>query len=367
MNTHHIKQTAENGFLYEENGITVVSLYGSWKQMGRQYGTLCNSYLKDVYQFVRVRFSKDEKKALEGLRVAERLYAHYPHRFKTFFAGMEETSGLNLDELKLINAVEYMEGFYCSGMAVWGNYAKGPLIYGRNYDGASFAPLYKDVLLTVFHPVDGSLSCATIGYAGEFYCVNGFNEKGLFVELNNAMPSAGYDIHFNRFASTTTLMELLLDADSIAYAEAFFQTEKSFSSFLIGVADSLEARCYEWCTDGIQKGSLDTPNGLMVMTNHYVHREWPYAVPTDSESWYSHTRRNNMLHLAEIHKGKIDVETMCDIMETPMEAGGPQHTLTLYQIVYEPASMKLHLRIVGGPSWTEIFLQDFFNAKPQPE
>ena len=333
--------------------------------MGHQYGLLCAPCLKDVYQFVRAHLSKDDRKVQEGQRIAGRLYANYPHRFKTFFAGMAETSGLDLAELKLVNAVEYMEAcYFCSGLAAWGDYARGPLVYGRNYDGTSFSQLDKDILITVFHPADGSLAFATVGYAGEVYCVNGFNEKGLFVELNNGMPTAGFDVHFDRFAGTTRLMELLMDADSMAYAEAFFRTEKSSAAFLIGIADAQEARCYEWCADGMQRGSTDTPVGLMAMTNHYVNREWSYAVPNDDESWQSHTRRNNMLHLAEIHKGRIDSQTMCDIMQTPVKAGGPQHALTLYQMVYEPSSMKLYLRISGNPSWTEIFLQDFFNARP---
>ena len=364
MNTRNIKQQSGDAFLYEENGIKVVSLYGTWKEMGRQYGALCSSYLKNVWLFVRAHLS-DDRKAAEGCRIAERLYAHYPHRFKDFFAGMSETSGLDLAELKLVNAVEYMEAcYFCSGMAAWGAYAGGPLVYGRNYDGASFAPLCKELLLTVFHPADGSLVCATLGYAGEIYCVNGFNEKGLFVELNNGMASAGYTIRFERFAGTTRLLELLLDADSMDYAEAFFQTEKSFASFLIGVADDREARCYEWCADGMRRGSTDTPEGLMAMTNHYVNREWEYALPTDDESWMSLTRRRNLLHLAEIRKGKINAETMADLMQTPIEAGGPLHPLTLYQMVYEPAGMKLHLRSIGAAPWTELCLLDFFNARP---
>lgn len=364
MKTSNIRQKSGDAFRYEENGVKVVSLYGTWKEMGRQYGALCTPYIKDVLLFVRAQLS-DDRKATEGRRIAERLYTHYPHRFKAFFAGMAETSGLDLAELKLVNAVEYMEAcYFCSGLAVWGDYAGGPLVYGRNYDGASFAPLCKDLLLTVFHPADGSLACATLGYAGEIYCVNGFNEKGLFIELNNGMPSAGFDVHFDRFAGTTRLLELLLDADSPDYAEAFFQTEKSSASFLIGVADDREARCYEWCADGMHRGSTDTPDGLMAMTNHYVNREWKYAVPSDADSWTSHTRRNNLLHLAEIRKGKIDAETMCDLMQTPIEAGGPLHKLSLYQMVYEPASMKLHLRSIGAAPWTELCLLDFFNARP---
>ncbi len=63
----------------------------------------------------------------------------------------------------------------------WGDYAEDKLIIGRNYDySEAFALLKDDVFVTVYHPSDGALATATIGYAGEIYAVNDLNEKGVF-------------------------------------------------------------------------------------------------------------------------------------------------------------------------------------------
>ena len=74
--------------------------------------------------------------------IIEDFYQSYPYKFKEFFQGMSETSGLTLEELKVANSLEIVLMFgshiyntRCSGMSAWGNYAPdGKVVYGRNYD-----------------------------------------------------------------------------------------------------------------------------------------------------------------------------------------------------------------------------------------
>ena len=220
------------------------------------------------------------------------------------------------------------------------------------------------------------MGCQYGSLAGELYAVNAINAKGLMVELNNGMPSAGQDILFERFAGTTELLKMMFEADTIDYIDAFFQTEKSFAAFIIGVADKDESRAYEWCIDGCHRAENVTPDGLMAFTNHYLSPEWQYAQPADDSSWNSLTRRKNLLAMASEHKGRIDAAAMCRIMETPIGQGGPLHEHTRYQMVFEPAAMKLMVRIIGEfaqtagagrqypeerPSWTSIDLTKHFS------
>lgn len=356
-----------------KGGIEVVSLSGSWREMGRQYGRQVSAHLHHVYDFMMRKISGDasqtdpvvsqpaSEKAAAVREMADRLVARYPHQFREFFRGTAETSGLSYSQLTLINAVEYTEGFYCSGIAVWGDYSKdGRLVYGRNYDGRSFAPIAQDLLVTVFHPADGSIPTAIVGYAGELYAVNAFNRAGLFLELNNSMPSAGSEFDFERFSGTASLLEMMFQAEDLDYVDAFFQTHRGFASFLIGVADSRQARVYEWCAQGMKRSDHLMPEGLAVLTNHYVHPDWPFAIPSDADSWNSISRRAHLLALAEASKGDIDAEGMCRIVSMPFEEGGPQLDLTLYQMVFEPAGAMLRFRVGGSSTWTLIDLNIFF-------
>ena len=121
-------------------------------------------------------------------------------------------------------------------MAVWGDYGTGKLVFGRNYDAASYKEIGRDVVVTVFHPNDGA-AAATVGYAGELYCVNGLNDKGLFVEFNNGMPSAGYEIHWELCSSTSSLFNMLFEAGNLDDVDSFFKSTRSSLSATIGVAE----------------------------------------------------------------------------------------------------------------------------------
>lgn len=346
----------EKASLHDVDGVHVISLYGSWHEMGRQYGSLAECYMEDVLEYVDSRLGGDAARIAGAREIAENLYVHNPEYLLDFFAGVAETSGIGMERLKLCNAVEYVEGcFQCSAMAVWGDYSGGKLIFGRNYDAAGYKEIDRDILVTVYHP-DNALAMATIGYAGEIYCVNGINGKGIFVELNNGMPSGGWDIHWEMRPATTELFDMLLHAGSLDDVDRFFGSTRSFASFIIGVADRNEARSYEWCYDGMQSGADAFPPGLMLRTNHYVNRQWTYCVPSDSESWNSITRLCNMTAQAEKFKGHIDVPTMKAIMSTSIENGGPCHGLTRYQIVAVPEDLTLHIHVPCCRKWVELKL-----------
>ena len=354
-------RTFEGGSVTEKNGVKVLDLHGTWKEMGRQYGYLAASCLQDIYQnFLLPKIESGSDTIVNVHGISEMLYSKYPARLKQLIEGMAETSGLTLQQLKLVNAVEYSAAvFNCSAMAAWGPYASGNLVYGRNYDAPGFQELFKDIVIVVYHPSDGALATATIGYAGEIYAVNAMNEKGLFLELNNGMPSAGTEILFDRLASTTELLTMLMDAESLEYADAFFHTVRGFASYIIGIADAQEARSYEWCAQGVARADNAAPDGLMVMTNHYVSDSWNFPAITDEESWASFTRRKDMMAMAEKYKGHIDVARMQQIMQTSMSEHGPKHTATVYQLVYEPKTMHLWMHIEGANDWQEVDMHSF--------
>jgi len=343
-------------FLPTFAAMKVIHVSGSWLEMGRQYGEQLSEQLRHVYAFLVEKGSTPER--MQAIAdVAEKLFSRYPEPLRLFLAGVASSSGLSEQQLRLINAVEYAEPVWlCSALAAWGDYANGPLVFGRNYDALSYQSLADDLVVTIFHPT-GLLSVATIGYAGEIYAVNGFNEAGLFVELNNGMPSAGYDIRYDLPASTTTLLMMLFEARTIDDVDRFFRSTQSFSSLLIGVADAHEARSYEWCTAGMQRGDEGPEKGMMAQTNHYVHPAWPYPVPDDEKAWQSLTRRCHLCTLAERYKGQIDLPLMQQIMQTPIAEGGPMFAdFTMYQLVVCPADRRLSLRVNPAGEWENIWL-----------
>lgn len=348
----------EGGSLYDDRGINVLELRGDWHQMGRQYGCLAKGFLEDMLSYLDLEIGENQNQIAMARAIADSLYQNYPEYLKDFFCGMKETSGLEMDRLKLCNAAEYVEGcFFCSAMAVWGDYSAGGLVMGRNYDAVSYGEVCRNLMLTVFHPDDG-ISAATFGYAGEIYCVNGINEKGIFIELNNGMPSAGWEIDWSICPATTRLFDLLFAARSLDDVDDFFRNVRSSASFAIGVADRNEARVYEWCRQGVKRGDVITPDGLMVSTNHYSNPEWGFPIPAEDSCWNSGKRRANILKYAGEHKGAIGVPQMKEIMSTPISEGGPFHDLTRYQIVAVPSEIALHVKVPYNGDWVKVSLPD---------
>ncbi|WP_455965522.1 C45 family autoproteolytic acyltransferase/hydolase, partial [Cloacibacillus porcorum] len=252
----------------------------------------------------------------------------------------------------------------CSGIAVWGDYAEGPLVYGRNYD---YLPWFKefdeDIVLACFHPGDGSLAVATLGYAGEIYAVNGMNEKGIFLELNNGMPSGGALWYDSRVPAVTELFSFLLDCSTLDEIESCFQTTKANFAYIVGVADGQTARCFEWPVFEVKRRESHSRPGLTVLTNHFTEFSWGLPRPDDKTYWMTRTRRQNLLTLAKHFKGTINEKVMMDIMDSKIEELGATTDLTLYQMVVVPERYELWFKIPGAQEWTPIDMKEILKPR----
>lgn len=355
-------QTFEMGRKAERGDIKVVDLRGTWRQMGRQYGSLMKDELEDVKAFLDIIIEANAGNAEKTDRIVELETAQTPYRISEFFEGAAETSGMTVQQLQTINAVERIGGLpKCSVAMAWGKYAASDLVIGRNYDYSDYFALLKDdIAVTVYHPSDGALATATIGYVGEIYAVNGLNEKGIFLELNNGKPSANVKSPNKRVTGTTMLFESLFEADELSDMEFFFNTVNCSSSYIINVADENKGQSFEWCPIGVLHGEKTLPDGLLASTNYYVNPNWQFDVPTEEKSWLGQTRRNNLIDLCEKNKGKIDEKKMMEIINKTVEEGGAKNELTVYQMVVVPKERRLWLQITGGSGWTPVDLDSFF-------
>lgn len=351
-------QSFEQGSKEKINDVSVVNLRGSWYEMGRQYGALMKDELGEVHYFVETIIEHSIGNAEKADSIVAVQTAQTPYRISEFMKGASETSGLTVEQLQEVNAVERIGGLpKCSAAICSGEYAAGPLVIGRNYDYSdAFALLKDDVAVTVYHPSDGSLAVATMGYVGEIYAVNGLNEKGIFMELNNGKPSANIKSPDARVTGTTMLFSALFEIDELEDWDLFFNTVNCSSSYIINVADDKKACSYEWCPVGVKKGGTDLPEGLLVSTNYYVNPDWLFRTPSDKASWEGITRRKNLINLCEAAKGKVDDTKMREIIGTSMEDGGAMNELTVFQMVVVPETKQLWIRVIGGAGWTQVDL-----------
>ncbi len=366
-----------DAYLYKFQKIKVLYLRGNYRQMGQQYGKLLGNDIKlfydEITDYMKVNYNI-QRKTLQ--KIAKSLFESYPERFKQLFYGIRDSSGLPLDNLLIVNAFEHYifdpsltkesrQG--CSAIAAWGQYSKNnEVIFGRNYDfGQNIKRFNKFLTITIFNPVGSGNQVALLTYLGTLNATTAFNNKKLFLELNNGGPSIPGLFLVNRISSPIELFSMMIDSSTLKQLDKELHTIKSNYSFLINIANSKIAYSYEWAPFGVKKRS-GASDGLLAATNHFV-LAWGLKLKGDPFSTIK--RRKNLLKMGNEYKGKFNIGIMEKILKTPINKGGATSYsvkngfFTGYQVITKPGSQELWLRIPDYQNWVKINLQRLYNLK----
>jgi hypothetical protein len=313
-------------------------------------------------------------KGLKGLTLEDmrefgsNMYANYPQKYKEIVKGLADTSGLGLEKAKVLNAQEiyistalvdmFNKQSGCTGMAAWGDYSSGPLVFGRNYDLGPFNHQYAT--LVVYNPTDGSLPVASFTFAGCIYVTSGMNSSGVFLELNNGSASDPSDFTASRPWAPIELFAFLEQSTSLKQLTSYFEATRPDMSYIVQGADKDSAVSFEWATSGVKVRQPDE-NGLLVATNAFFDPSWGQT-PEDGVDFVV-TRRDNLLALGKQNKGKFTPELMMTTISTPLEEGGAFRApnLTSYEVVAQPETLTMWLRIPEYQDWVKVELEPYFS------
>jgi hypothetical protein len=354
----------------------VISLSGSFRDMGRQYGHLLKADLQSYYQKVIVDYLMGVKGRAYADLVAGAVasYATALADTQEFMQGVVDTSGLTLTQVQLINSSMLEAIFSCSAVAAWGSYVGGPLVVGRNWDmNAGSMDIMKDyMMVTVYNPPTGN-SVADIHYLGQFQLFQtAINDKGLWIDLQNGSLSSTL-IDATKQDPNKAIFEFLRNASTMAQLDALFMAGPASSSAVMTVADTGVAYSYFWCTQGTYRFSERNQSGLLATSNHFVEYPNTWTIqalsPVPAAQSYTELRRNNWLALAnssEFYGGLTD-ETMKEMLQRTIEDGGGSfpasgyESETIYQIVAVPQDLRLWIRLPKYTGWERIDLGLLFN------
>ncbi len=366
-----LARESRGGALYRAGIFSVLELNGSYREMGRQYGELLREDLQNFYREAVIEFFHGEKgMSMEELKkTAFAVFGPYPRRYREILAGMAETSGLDLEQHILLNAVEWYPKIAhlsagearCSGIAAWGPCSVGGrVVFGRNNDDDPLYRKFSKYLTTaVFKPGDGSFPTAVINYAGAVYAPTGMNSRGLFAEMN-AGPWMGFSL--NRTSIFTAIFSFLQDFPGLQEMErAVLSTLPNLAS-IINVADGESAASYELSLQDSRRADSEY-DGLLVSTNHFVNPAWPFSGVEDRLAGLTVTRRENLLQLGERYRGTFTPGVMMKILDLGLEQGGATAGGTIYQVVALPSERTIWLKAPGVQDWTEIPLASLFGSE----
>lgn len=169
---------AAAGSIETIDGITVVRVRGTPKEMGTQAGTLLKEKIRVLLrEYLPAVLPEDRSLALLAARQME---AHIPARYREEMKALAEAAGVPYDDVLLGNmTVELFQ--QCSTAVVRGARAEGgTLLFGRNLDFPPEGILEKHSVVIDYAPAEGRRFVA-VTWPGLVGVLSGMNRDGVCV------------------------------------------------------------------------------------------------------------------------------------------------------------------------------------------
>jgi hypothetical protein len=364
-------------FKTDNGAYWVLTLNGTWREMGRQYGGLVQDELREFYTDISNDIKTRGMDYNEQLKNAKILASAFSLPLNELLEGIAETSGLSLDEVLILNAgISSLSGLAlggeppsaCSALAAWDKYtANGNLVLGRNWDidRKALEKYMKYLAVVVFNPDSGN-SFANIHPLGSVYLETGMNDQGLFIELNNGAASDPQYME-DREDTVSVLVTTLNQCSTIDEASEYLSLIPADLSHIIQIADKKECVSVERATFGTRVRTGEQ-KGILAAYNSFVPpypAEWKDKV-ADPPKAEDDPRYNNLINLANSKEffGKLDINAMKKLMDIEVKNGGALHKGTVYQVIAVPEELTLWIRALDYSDWQQINLKDLFANSP---
>lgn len=304
---------------------------------------------------------------------AMKFQERYSPAYEPFLKGMAEGANLSFEECVMLNGMETLNSLkrekeiaHCAFVTIPHQHiAALSNLLGRNYDfPAPYEKCAKHVVVTILKEANKSTT-AIIGMAGQIYCPTCINQEGLFLELNNGMPSGGYEVNYTRQSLLIRLLEILQNSHNINQLKQQLISTLPDYSLIINAADNDETISVEFSSTSGHQVYVPSAKQPFVSTNYFQSTEWNnISIPTDESTWLGITRRNNLLHLANALSNEANAQDLMNIMDKDINEGGARWGLTIYQIVFDTNDQSLYISRPGfNPNhWTSINLKDLFDS-----
>lgn len=352
--------------LFKAGKFNVVSLKGDYYQMGLQYGQLQKDQIKNFHADIVSLYK--EMGLIKSLKAYEdyalKLFNDYPFKYKVMLDGISKGSGMDIAEIAMINVFMEVIEAKCSCIISGDDYSdKNLTIMGRNFDYPEFFKKFNKYLtLITLTPNTGGNSVALLAYAGQITAAQLFNDKGLALEVNDAIVGSDNERKSGQVPFVLNNLDAMHKCSTLEELDKELKSNGAACPIIFNVTDKEKSYCYEITTSSVKKRSPEK-KGLLVSTNHFINKDWPKAVLNFWDIKYkSLLRRKNLLTLGEKDKGSITPLKMKQILDKTIEAGGATfQDKTIFQFVFSPKDQQLHLKALGYSDWTQISLSKLFN------
>jgi predicted choloylglycine hydrolase len=327
------------------SGLPVLAVSGTADEIGEAIGTLA---LKPAQKVMDYPLGLLKEFKVDGLykyflRSGTTMYNRFPPEYKAELDAMAKASGVDKEKLIVGNTLfDIKKILACSAVLIEpSRSATGSALLGRNLDYPSLGYVQDYSLVTVYRP-KGKHAFAAIGFPGLVGCLSGMNDAGLSLAILEVMEIKQGEPRFDYEGVPYALCyrRLLEECTTIEEAKKLLTGMKRTATTNLVLADRSRVAVLEVSPKKVVERSPE--RGVCSCTNHYCTEE---IRPADLTNVARTLQRFQILETARELPRKI---TLADVHTVLHEAN--LGTLTLQTMVFEPATLKLHLAIGDVPA-----------------
>jgi predicted choloylglycine hydrolase len=317
----------DKGKLKVVNGLPVLYLCGTGKDMGKQYGTILKKLLTELASAAKQLFA-DEQEELMAKSLAPQIEKFIPEEYVAEMKAISEAAGIDYLTVLIVNALGEMK---CSTISVWGERTKdGKILFGRNLDKSLLPTISDKIGCVTVYCREGKNSVASVGVTGLIGVYSGMNDKGLSL-ANTTSVNAKQSIAIEGMPPGLLYRYLLENCATVEDAKKELSNLKHnvlcASTLMICDAQG-KAIVAELGPGGV---AIREPKGTIIYaTNHFLTEKMK---ETDVSCW-----RYAKFEEVEKKNEKLDTESMKKILQAVVQEGA-----TLHSIIFEPADKKIHI------------------------
>ena len=312
-------------------GVTVVHLYGSHEEMGRQYGRLLAPALCAMIR--GAEWVLPEETIAEYLDYARSQEPSLPVEIRRQLRAVADAADVPYDMLVAINVVPQIQ---CSALAAWGPAtADGRLILGRNVDYPDMGLGRATGMIVVYHSRDET-PVVCISFLGMLGGFTGINARGVAFANMLVFNVAGPPRRDGGMPIQLAMRLAAHRADDVPSMCEQLAAMRHVIPMNVMIADAREARVLEL---GLRRvASRSGRSGVLAASNYFLAHPARYEIEPCP-------RYKSLLAAAERSRGRMTVAEMTAALHQARMEG-----INLQAAVFEPQAMRMHVSLNRIPA-----------------
>lgn len=325
------RDPAGHGLLCRLDDKTVLLVSGTPEQMGAAHGHLLRDNARRLTE--RVLYLVGGADTVSSGRwfldrmaeIERRTSPHVPPRFFAECDALAEAAGISKRDGRYANL--FPERFHCSGVAVRGKASKdGRVLHARVLDYMRDINLQNAAAVVVFMP-EGRNRWMSLGYAGFVGTVTAMNEKGLAIGEMGGRGEGQWD----GMPMTFLLRDVMERASTVEEGLKILRETPRTCEYYYVLSDKHKDMA----------GVEATPQKLNVMRPGQQDPRLP-RVPEDTVLISGPGRAEHLSRRLQEHFGRIDVETMIEIIKRPVAMRS-----NLHDAIFAPETLDMWFADAG--------------------